>query len=104
MTMRVSIACALIFLVADGAAAEQIRTRTGKTWLHQGECWATIFPTVRLFTEEFGAGKLVANSDVRIEYEVVEAQSGRTVLRAGCEAIPGLTPQTFKRFLEVTLP
>jgi hypothetical protein len=90
-----------VVLLTNHAIAEPITSRSSRTWLTIRECWATLYPTVSLFIDEFGWSKIAQNLPDRIEHEVADAVSGRLVLRAGCVRVPNSSPAIFRRYLEI---
>ena len=91
-----------VVLLTNNAIAEPITSHSSLTWPTISECWATLYPTVSLFIDEFGFSKVTQNSPDRIDHEVTDSISGRIVLRAGCILVPNSSPALFRRYLEIS--
>ena len=87
MITKLGMSLAVLFVTE--AVAEPIQSHSTRTWTSRSACWATVWPTVSLLADEFGLSRLNDNSSERVEHEVIDSVTGRTVMRVGCMRVPG---------------
>lgn len=95
-----AIAAVLILVASSAAFAEPIRTQAPKVWYNQGECWRAVQVALGPLAEDLGSSRVLANSEDRIEHELMDVVSGRVVLRAACLRVPGPGVPIFRRVFE----
>lgn len=100
LPLMAAAAVMLALLTASVSGAEPVRSRSAKLWSNQSDCWATVYPIVRLITEEIGPSRVLVNSDDEIEHEIADVVTGRPLLRVGCVRVPGRPPALFRRYIE----
>lgn len=89
--------------IASIAVAEPIESRAPRLWFSQSECWASVSAALNLLIDDFGLSEIIENSPDRIETEIIDAVSGRGVMRIGCVRVPTKSdrPRVFRRYFKM---